>query len=163
MRDEHFLKDMNRFLGKAALASYAGGGAETTPERQGFRELEYTEGRWSYRDSYTGYIRSWGTELVRYDGELIWNTLYGGGMTPHYRGDAEFAHRTFEFLKQAFRTGEKKELFQPRGPKNLKDGDWEYRCDWNGDITEFSGHEAILYKGGVVFTHEFMGGLIVSK
>lgn len=33
MRDEYFLKDLNRFLGKAALATYAGGGAETTPER----------------------------------------------------------------------------------------------------------------------------------
>jgi len=157
-----FLKDLNQFLGKAALATYAAGGAETTPERPGFRELEFAEGAWSYRDSYTGYLRSWGTELVRYNGEPVWNALYGGGMTVPYRADAAFAHRTFEFLKKALSAGEKKEAFQPRGQKNFTDGYWEYQCDWDGDITEFIGHEAILYKGDIVFTHDFFGGLIVS-
>ena len=75
------LKILNKFLERAADATYAGGGErERDPERQGFVELVYEEGDWNYRDSYVGFARSWGTELVRYQGEPVWNTLYGGGL-----------------------------------------------------------------------------------
>jgi hypothetical protein len=32
-----------------------------------------------------------------------------------------------------------------------------------GDITRFEGHEKILFKGKVVFTHDFLGGLILAR
>lgn len=162
MKDEQFLKDLNRFVGKAGLSTYASGGLETVSERSGFRELEYKEGDWHYRDSYTGFMRSWGTELVRHRDVPVWNALYGGGMESQYRDDPEFAHQTFEFLKKALSAGEKQESFQPRGPKSFRDGDWQYDADWVGDITQFIGDEDILYKQAVVFKHSFMGGLIIS-
>lgn len=163
MQDTFVLKRLNEFLGKASLATYAGGGAETTPEREGYRELEYHENDWQYRDSYAGFTRSWGTELVRYKGEPFWNALYGGGMTSNYKDDAAFAHEAFAFLKRALSIGEKVYAFQPRGPKNFSDGDWEYCCQWNDDITDFTAHEEILYKNDVVFTHNVIGGLIISE
>ncbi|MDP3772020.1 MAG: DUF5680 domain-containing protein [bacterium] len=177
MKDEQFLKDLNRFLGKAGVATYAGGGAETASERLGFHELEDSDGLWYYRDSYTGWFRSWGTELVRHDGRPVWNALYGGGMEPEYWNDVEFTRITFDFLKKALSAGEKQESFQPRGPKRFYDGDWQdwwYEADWVGDITSFVGHERILCRlhtapigrypsHKVVFTHDFMGGLIISK
>ena len=54
------LKQLNRFLGKAMLETYAGDGVKVKSQRSGFKELEYKEGDWYYRDSYTGFFRSWG-------------------------------------------------------------------------------------------------------
>lgn len=73
--------ELNRFIGKATKATYAGGGGKVDqPHRSGFNELEYLEEDWYYRDSYTGFLRSWGQEVVWYKGEPYWTCLYGGGM-----------------------------------------------------------------------------------
>jgi len=157
------LQELNRFLGKASLATYAGGGPEARPQRPGFRELEYKDGNWEYRDSYTGFFRSWGQEVVWHNGQPYWTQLYGGGMVEELINNETFAHQTFDFLKKALSDGEKQEEFQPRGPSSFTDGDWEYSCEWQGDIANFEGHEKILLNGKVVFTHDFMGGLILSR
>jgi len=157
------LQELNRFLGKASLATYAGGGPEAKSQRVGFRELEFKDGDWEYRDSYTGFFRSWGQEVVWRKGKPFWTQLYGGGMIEELRNDEAFAHKTFDFLKKTMSAGEKQEEFQPRGPNNFTDEDWEYICEWEGDITDFKGHEKILLEGKVVFTHDFMGGLILSR
>ena len=40
------LEELNRFLGKAALATYAGGGPDVDPEEPGFKDLEFKKGKW---------------------------------------------------------------------------------------------------------------------
>ena len=157
------LKELNLFLGKAALSTYAGGGPEVDPEEPGFKELEYREGKWYYKDSYTGFFQSWGREIVWYNKKPFWNQIYGGGMTKKFRNNIRFAHETFDFLKKALSAGEKQEKFQPRGPKKFADDDWVYSCKWKGNIKKFEGHEKILFKGEIVFIHDFLGGLILTK
>lgn len=152
------LVQLNEFLGKVSLETYAGDGPETETQRPGFIELEYQDGDFTYRDSYTGFLTSAGQEVVWYQGRPVWTQQYGGGMEPKYQNDGAFAHQSFSFLKKALSQGEKKAAFQPRGPKEFKDGDWEYYCDWSGDITRFEGKEKILYKGEPVFYHVFSGG-----
>jgi hypothetical protein len=155
--------ELNKFLGRASKATYAsGGGAVSDPWRKGFKELEYTEGEWYYRDSYTGYLRSWGQEVVWYQGQPFWTCLYGGGMVDS-RMDEGFAKETFTFFKKALSAGEKENDFQPRGPNTFKDGEWNYQCKVAGDIKKFSGDESISYQGTIVFTHEFEGGLVVGQ
>jgi len=156
------LKELNRFLGKAALSTYAGGGPDVDPEGLKFKELEFKEGKWYYKDSYSGFFRSWGREVVWFNKQPVWTQIYGGGMTKKFWGDAKFAHETFNFLKKALSAGEKKEKFQPRGPKRFSDGNWEYSCVWNGDITGFEGYERIMFRKKVVFTHNFLGGLVIA-
>ena len=153
------LKELNKLLGEATLATYAGGGPETESERLGHKELEYKNGDWIYRDSYAGHFKSWGQEIVWYKDKPFWTQLYGGGMTEKYHGDGDFTEVTFVFLKQALSAGEKSDEFQPRGPRNYRRVDYRYRCSWEGDITLFKGSEEILYKNETVFTHEFIGGL----
>ena len=114
--------ELFEFIDRAGKATYAGGGKEVKePERAGFIELEYSEGDFSYRDSYTGYIRSRGTETVRYKSKPIWTSLYGGGMI---ESKEDLAHETFELLKKAMLQDEKGYL-SLRGPHQFKDGDWE--------------------------------------
>jgi hypothetical protein len=163
MVDKSLLQELNNFLGKATINTYAGGGVEVDPEEAGFKELDYRDGDWYYKDSYTGFSQSWGREVIWYKQKPFWTQIYGGGMIEKYQNDIKFAHETFDFLKKALSAGEKQKDFQPRGPKGFLDNDWEYFCKWHGDITRFEGHEEILFKKEVVFTHDFLGGLIVAK
>src|SRR3989344_2160545 len=156
---ESFLTELNRFLCKATLSTYAGGGPEADFV-QGFTELEYDEGEWAYKDSYTGFFRSWGRETIWHRGKPFWTQLYGGGMAAKFHSNKEFALKTFEFLRKALSCGEKRKAFQPRGPKKFSSGTWKYICNWNGTISKFEGSEKILFKRDVVFTHAFLGGLI---
>jgi len=164
---EFTLEQLNDFLGRAALATYAGGAEKVDPSKPdfvsrfpGFKELEYKEGDFYYRDSYAGFFRSAGEEVVFYKGKPVWVQHYYGGMEPKYLDNENFARQTFAFLKKAMSYGEKRAAFQPRGPKELIDGDWKYNSDLKGDIRDFNGSEGIFYKGELVFTHKFFGGLI---
>lgn len=145
------------FLDKASSATYAGNGKEeANPERPGFIELAYQEGDFSYRDSYTGHYRSRGMEVVRYKGQPVWTSMYGGGMT---QGNDELAHDCFEFLKQALQTREP-DFVSFRGAKLFESGDWKHTYEQQGDPYEFSGYEEILYQGKLVFFHRIIGGIV---
>ncbi|MFH1188971.1 MAG: DUF5680 domain-containing protein [bacterium] len=157
------LIQLNHFLGQATLRTYAGNGPTIDPAEPGLKELEFSDGDWYYKDSYTGFFQSWGREVIWHTDKPIWNQLYGGGMVPTFHDNPEFAHETFSFLKKALSDGDKITSFQPRGPKQFTDNEWEYICEWNGDITRFAGHEKILFKNEIVFTHDFFGGLILSR
>lgn len=162
MTDGQFLADLNDFFGRAALATYAATGARVSAQRPGFEELEYRNGIWAYRDSYAGYLRSRGQEVIWYEGRPVWTQSYGGGMEGRFQDDCAFAGETFAFLKAALASGEKRKVFQPRGPMRLTERDWEYLSYTYGDISEFSGAEEIRHKGAQVFTHQYFGGLIVN-
>jgi hypothetical protein len=160
---DQILIQLNQFLGKAMLATYAGEGKEVKPQRPGFKEFEYSEEPFYYRDSYMGWFKSAGQETVWYNDKPFWTQLYGGGMFPEYQNDQEFASQTFDFLKQAMSAGDKSSTFQPRGLNGFKDGDWQYTNTMEGDITQFKGEEKILYRGKPVFFHYFFGGLVKWK
>ena len=151
---------LREFIARAGADTYAGGGArEENPERKGFVELTYSEGNLGYRDSYTGFYRSRGMELVRQSGEPIWSSLYGGGMI---EGKENLASETFTFLKKAMSTDE--DGFDSfRGPHELTDGDWKYTYTQEGDVREFNGYEEIHFKGELVFFHRIIGGIIKGK
>ena len=138
---EELLTQLNGFLGRAALKTYAGGGKEVDPEEPGSKKLVYSEGKWHYEDNYRGFFRSWGHETIRIEDEFVWEQNYGGGMTHDYITNVEFAHETFAFLKKALSAGEKENEFQPRGPREFREGDWTYYSFWKGDITSFVGEE----------------------
>ena len=114
--NDQLLHNLHQFMAKASKATYAsGGGKVDKPWRQGFKELEYREGDWYYRDSYTGFLRSWGQEVVWYKNKPVWTCLYGGGMEPD-KMNVSFANETFGFLKKAFLAGDKENKFQHRNP-----------------------------------------------
>lgn len=153
-------EELFSFIDKAGKATYAGGGEEVkTPERPGFTEYEYTDGDFHYRDSYTGWFRSRGMEVVRYKGIPVWVCEYGGGMM---EGKKDISHDTFEFLKKAMSVDESG-FDSLRGPREFTDGDWKYTYAQNGDVFELWGYEEISYKGEVVFFHRTIGGIVIDK
>jgi len=154
------LQALNDFLEKATLATYAGGGERIKTEKKGFFDLEHRDGDFYYRDSFAGYLASHGQEIVWYQDKPVWMCSYAGGMRGSKTDDAAFANETFGFLKQAMRSGKKSKDFQPRGPKNFKDGSWAYINDCTGNISNFKGHEEIHYKGEKIFEHDYFGGVL---
>lgn len=149
-----------KFLKTAANATYVGGGEkEKNPQRPGFIELRYTQGDFEYRDSYTGFHRSWGTETVRFKDKPVWISLYGGGMT---EGNEDLALSCFTLLKKAFNSKSTDSL-SFRGPDSFKDGNWEYSYKQEGSVSQFSGNEEIKHLGKTVFTHKIIGGFVVDK
>lgn len=152
--------DLIHFIDAASLAAYAGGGTvEKDPERPGFKELIYEDGDWSYRDSYTGFIKSRGMEVVRYQGEPVWSALYGGGML---KDNKELVRACFKFLKQALSVNNKG-FVSFRGPGEMRLGEWEYVYEQEGDVEDFKGYEEIWHKEEIVFFHRVIGGMIVHK
>jgi len=155
------LKELTEFLVKAKVETYAGDGAEVDSQRPGFKELEFIEGEWEYRDSYSGFYMAPGQEIVRFEGKPIWSMAYSGGITKKYQGNFDFAKQIFEFLKKALKLVDKNKPY--RGPDNFKEGDYEYVSRVEGDVSWFKGNEKILFKGEVVFKQDYIGGLIIDK
>lgn len=150
-------KELFDFVNRAGKATYAGGGSyEENPVRAGFSELIYEESSLSYRDSYSGHVRSGGQEIVRHENKPIWWSGYGGGMVDGKEG---LSDRTFQFLKKALSQDE--EGFDSlRGPHEFRDSDWKYTYSQDGDIDDFYGYEEISYKGEKVFWHRAVGGIL---
>ncbi len=155
------LEELSTFLDKAKVQAYAGEGKEIPSQRPDFKELEFSEGDYVYRDSYAGFFFAPGQEVVRFKGKPIWAMAYSGGMLPEYHGDVKFAKQTFTFLKQCLLRIEEARPF--RGPKNFKEGDFEYKDASVGNVSDFSGTEHIFYRGKEVFRQHYIGGLIISK
>lgn len=148
------------FIKKAGRSTYATSGVESVKyDKNGFKELSFAEGDYSYKDTYTGFFRSRGIEIVSYKNKPLWVASYGGGMM---KEDVDFAMQTFSFLKKAFLTDEAG--FQTfRGPHQLQKGTWRYTYKQEGDIKEFHGHEVIYFENKLVFFHRIIGGLVKHK
>ena len=175
------LEELAEFLVTAKKATYAGDGAEVaTPERPGFKELQFTQGDWDYRDSYAGFFLAPGQEVVRFQGRPVWAMSYTGGMTERFQNDQAFATQyaglTEEELVPLFQSEAKQkvlgkvEVTRPfRGPEEFLDtAEWTYQSKTKGDISDFLGEEFIHHRGEdfmhkTVFKQAYLGGLIVPK
>ena len=158
---EFTLEQLATFLIRAKKQTYAGEGKEIVPQRPGFKELEFVDGHFEYRDSYIGFYKAPGQEIVRYKGKPVWVMSYNGGMKEKYHKDEDLAMQIFGFLKKCLNQVEESEPF--RGPKYFKEGDYEYINEVYGNIKEFKGQEKILFKGEEIFRQEYIGGLVVLK
>jgi hypothetical protein len=155
------LEKLAQFIVDAKKQTYAGDGIEASPERSGFKELEYSKGNWAYRDSYTGYYMAPGQEIVRFEGKPVWAMAYSGGMLPEYQTDKALAKLTFSFLKQALNRVETASPY--RGPSFYKNEEWIYLNDSEGNITDFFGTEHVFYNGLKVFRQRYIGGIVMPK
>lgn len=151
---------LEEFIKIATKNTYAAGKLpEAKPERQGFTEYTYKNGDFLYKDSYAGFLRSRGMEVVRYKNKIVWCSMYGGGVTS---GNENLAKECFDFLKDAL--SQKVEgSISFRGAKMFEHGDWKHIYQQEGNVEEFSGDEEILYKGDLVFFHKIIGGVVIGK
>lgn len=155
-----WLRDLSEFIVEANKNTWAAEGAEVTPERPGYKELEYEKGLWRLRDSYTGYFRAPGMTTVYYKDMPAWTMAYGGhGQTEGYEGQAK---ETFQFLKGALMRVTSELPF--RGPEEYTDGDKMYTFKMmNGDITDGLWREKITESGIMTFTQTGIVGVVTHR
>jgi hypothetical protein len=168
MKQQDFTSnDLETFSRKGLEQCYLRGKFESVPdpEREGFFEMVYEEGDWSYRDSFTGMFFSVGQEIVRYKGQPVWHCSYGGGIVIEDKiGDESFFLKELEpFLRESLIRKDPNSPYTHRGPKNYVKGDWRYENNMEGDINKFNGLEHIYYKGQLVFYHTYFGSRIIGR
>lgn len=156
-RVELNLKELASFLVKAKRATYAGGGKDVEPQRPGFKELEFSEGDFNYRDSYSGFYAAPGQEIVRFKEVPVWAMAYDGETMKQFRNETAF--KIYAFLKKALMQVEETKPF--RGPEYFEEGNLVYISEVVGDIIRFIGQEKILLNGIEAFRQNFFGGLIL--
>ncbi len=161
MKEKVWLDDLANFLVEANTNTWAADEGESEPERPGYKELEYINGLWKLRDSYTGYFRAPGMSTVYYKNTPAWTMVYGGSGQ-----NLEFDYRaqtTFDFLKVALMHVTPELPY--RGPKkysrkNINGGTNVYRFHFKeGDLKQGWWNEEIVEDICVntKFTFEQMG------
>ena len=140
------------FLLRAKQATYAGGGAESTPSRPASHDLCYSEGDLKYIDTYLGSSKFAGEEAVWQNGVPTWAMNYlGRVIASGFSGD---------FLKAALLQATEASPY--RGPERYESGDYLYACNVKGEFHWFYGYEEIFFKGKKVYECAFHGGDIAQ-
>jgi len=145
-------EDLRSFIAVAKKAGYAGYGVMTMPSRIRSRDIPYKRDSFKYLDSYLGESQFIGEEAVWYENLPVWGMNYYGLMI------TETPPRFGEFLKSALREVCEEAPF--RGPSHFRNGDYEYKCTWSGDISMFHGGETMLYKDMICYRLYFHGGTV---
>jgi Domain of unknown function (DUF5680) len=147
--------ELRSFVVRAKRATYVGSGSAAESSRSGSHDLAYTEGLYSYRDSYFGGVDFLGQEIVWHNGIPTWAMNYYGYIV---RADLIDAARAGLILKAA--------LSQPTAEGRLLEnlafdgfgGRYEIRSE--GSITGFKGRETICIEATLAYALDYHGGLI---
>jgi len=160
MEKKLWLEELAAFIVEANRNTYAADSGQVTPERKGYKELEYAQGLWRLRDSYTGYFRAPGMTTVYFNELPAWTMVYGG--RGQHNDCLELVQPTFDFLKAALMKVSVEMPF--RGPSEFTRGGWVYRFSLRrGDLSDFEGEEYILRTFRPVFSQIVFGGIVIPK
>lgn len=149
------LAALEAFIVAAKLATYVGNGARAEPSRPGAHDLTFTEGDWSYRDSYFGGTDFLGQEVAWLRGEPVWAMSYYGYITAPDLIDAVRAGATIKAaLSLMYTEGRFLGGFDWTGPHGA------YADRSTGDVRHFQGLETIVVNGTEAYRLDYFGGLV---
>lgn len=135
---------------EANANTYAACMNETDSTRLDSHDFTYSNGPYTYHDTYIGGERFAGEETIWYEGKSRYAMNYMGRvLNRNFSGD---------FLKEALRKADKKMPF--RGPQYYQSGQYIYKCNVTGDFTWFQGYEEIFCNNVKVYECFFHGGII---
>ena len=143
-------------LEAANKATYANRTMPKAPSsRAGSLDYHFEQDGLAYHDTYFGVRDFIGAEVVYDSAKPAWGMNYFGFVLDSDASEND----VYAFLRTA--------LMQPpddiipvRGPRRFQDGDRHYRLAIDGDLTNFSCTEEILFAGKVVYRCRVHGGLI---
>lgn len=138
------------FLIKARNECYQSGASPLKPTRPNSYDLEYTNGKYTYRLSSLGGLDSVGQEAIWMNNRPIWAMNYNGRVV------SDGFHGTF--FREALLEIDHDHPF--RGPCYYKKGDYTYVSSTEGDLLWFYGREEIYHEEKLVYEGFFHGGRI---
>jgi hypothetical protein len=143
------------FIVRAKAATYAGNGKFARSCRPGSHDLKFSDGEWSYLDSYFGGRDFIGEEVVLFRKKPVWAMNYYGSIliaaliTPEQAGKVIKASLSSLYKEKRFLGGYKHE-----------EGDFVYIDANAGDLTHFTGTEQIIYNDQLAYELVYHGGMI---
>ncbi len=149
------IEQLNDIIVKAKASTYVGGGAPAKSSRAGSRDLMWSEGDWSYLDSYFGGTDFIGQETVWLRGKPVWAMNYYGYIRLPELIDAQRAGATIKAaLSSMYAQGRFLGGFEWSGDHG------KYIDHSDGDAAHFHGREVIVVEGKAAYALDYFGGLI---
>jgi len=143
------INSLKEFLIKAKRDGYAAG--NQIKEVDGSYSTRFDDGDFKFHDNWLGGEPFGGREVVFYKRKPYWMMVY-------YGADLTGKDSAIPTLKKAL--SQTPDDFPARGPKSLKEKEFEYKNKWQGNIEKFSGEEKISKKGKIVYSANYAGGLV---
>lgn len=135
---------------EANINTYAAYMNETESTRLDSHDFTYSNGPYTYHDTYVGGEQFAGEEAVWCDGKSQYAMNYVGRVL-----DQKFSG---DFLKEALRMANTNMPY--RGPEYYQSGQYTYKCNVAGDFTWFQGYEEIYCENEKVYECYFHGGIM---
>jgi hypothetical protein len=149
------LGDLNHVIVAAKSATYVGEGRKTNSSRPGSHDLRWSDGDWTYLDSYFGGTDFLGQEVLWQRESPVWAMNYYGYILRPDLIDAARAGATIkEALTAMYLTGRFLGGFDFDGRYG------RYIDQSQGDAAHFRGREVILVGGAEAYALDYFGGLI---
>jgi len=149
------INQLNAFIVRAKAATYVGNGEHITPCRTGSHDLRFTDGEWSYLDSYFGGTDFIGEEVVYFAEKPVWAMNYYGRIL---RDDLLTAAQAGQMIKASLSRMYQEERFL--GGFTHMENDLTYIDSSEGSTDSFRGHEIIRREQEVTYELVYHGGLI---
>ena len=149
------MEELLNFLRKAKGKTYASLWALPKKIEGGGKRYAVKKGDFTYKDVYYGEKQFFGQEIVFRKNKAIWSMTYNGGIIGKYTN----SEKCYRFLKSCLR--KMPADFPIRGPKTYTKGTFKYINSWQGDIKKFRGEEKIFFRGKLIYSLNYGGGLIL--
>ena len=134
--DDHDDTDIGKLIDfrlEANVNTYAAYMNETDPTRLDSHDYSYSNGQYTYHDTYVGGEKFAGEETICLNDKIQYAMNYlGRVLNQQFSGD---------FLKEALRMADKSMPY--RGPEYYQSGEFTYKCSVTGDFCWFQGYEEI--------------------
>lgn len=147
-------EELRKFLLRVSTTGYAAGEQAFQREADQSYSTRDTDGEWSIHDNWFGGEPFGGREVVFYQGKPYWMMVY-------YGADSGKAEGLIPFLQEALKNSP--EELPVRGPRELKQDEFKYVNEWNGDLERFRGEEIIFFREQKVYKAEYLGGLVDQR
>ena len=149
------ISELTAFIVRAKGHTYVGGGEHTASSRSGSHDLRFTEGDWSYHDSYFGGSDFIGEEVVYFDDQPVWSMNYYGRIL---QPDLLSAARAGQMIKASLSRLYKEGRFL--GGFKYAEDNLIYEDASEGTTICFRGRESINSGRDTAYELLYHGGLI---
>ncbi len=146
---------LNAFIVRAKAATYAGNGTPADPCRPGSHDLRFTDGKWSYHDSYFGGADFIGEEVAYYEEKPAWAMNYYGRIL---RDDLLTAEQAGQMIKASLSRMYQDGRFL--GAFEYTESDLTYTDTNEGSPEAFHRREYIRRGQEIAYELLYHGGLI---
>ncbi len=149
------IQELNNFIVRAKAATYVGDGEHVSPCRTGSHDLRFSDGEWTYHDSYFGGTDFIGEEVVYFAERPAWAMNYYGRIL---RDDLLTAAQAGQMIKASLSRMYRENRFL--GGFEHMENDLTYMDTSEGNAENFHGRETIRRGQELAYELVYQGGLI---